>query len=90
MVKSRCGVLKRAGIIFIAKVQMGMLEKLVSVPGVDDRHEYIPLASALVEKKIKALQEGRISLDDLFITPKLSYELGIIKHHPQPPAPLCN
>jgi DNA polymerase-2 len=60
---------------FIAKMQMEMLEILARAPSADDLPEYIPLALALVEKKIKMLREGRIPLDDMLITQKLSREL---------------
>jgi DNA polymerase elongation subunit (family B) len=56
-------------------MQMEMLEVLARAPSADDLPEYIPLALALVEKKIKSLREGRIPLDDLLITQKLGREL---------------
>jgi DNA polymerase elongation subunit (family B) len=52
-----------------------MLEILARAPSADDLPEYLPLASALVETKIKALREGRVPLEDLLITQKLSREL---------------
>lgn len=60
---------------FIVTMQMDMLEILARAPSADDLPEYIPLASALVEKKIRDLREGRIPLEDLLITQKLSREL---------------
>jgi DNA polymerase-2 len=60
---------------FIAKMQMEMLEILARAPSADDLPEYFPLASALVENKIRALREGRVPLEDLLITQKLSREL---------------
>lgn len=60
---------------FIVAMQMEMLETLARAPCADDLPKYIPRASALVEKKIKDLREGRVPLEDLLITQKLSREL---------------
>jgi len=60
---------------FIVQMQMEMLEILARAPTADDLHEYIPIASAVVEKTIKALRENQISLEDLVITKKLSRDL---------------
>lgn len=60
---------------FIVTMQMDMLEILARAPSADDLPEYIPLALALVNKRIRELREGRIPLADLLITQKLSREL---------------
>jgi len=60
---------------FIVTMQIDMLKILARAPSVDDLPEYIPLASALVEKKIRDLREGQIPLEDLLITQRLSREL---------------
>lgn len=60
---------------FIVTMQMDMLAILARAPSADDLPEYIPLALALVDKKIRELREGRIPLEDLLVTQKLSREL---------------
>ncbi len=60
---------------FIAQTQMEMLEILARAPSLDELPEYIPLASALVEKKIKELRAGQIPLENLLITQRLSRDL---------------
>jgi DNA polymerase-2 len=60
---------------FIAQTQMDMLEILARAPSVDELPEYIPLALALVEKKINELRAGRVPLEDLLIAQKLNRDL---------------
>ena len=80
----QCGEIKVRGIEarrhdtppFIAQTQMDMLEILARAPSVDELPEYIPLALALVEKKINELRAGRVPLEDLLITQRLSRDLA--------------
>jgi DNA polymerase-2 len=61
--------------LFIAQMQVDMLEVLARAPSVDELPQYIPLASALVEKNLKALRESQIPLKDLIISTKLSRDI---------------
>ena len=59
----------------IARLQIEMLEILACSPDVDHLPGYIPMVSNLVENKIKALRMGKVPLEDLIVSQRLSREV---------------
>jgi len=60
---------------FIAETQMQILEILARAPDADHLPDCLPAVAMLVKKKIASLRAGRIPLEDLLVSQRLSREL---------------
>jgi DNA polymerase-2 len=60
---------------FIAKAQMDILAILAEAPDVHRLPEMLPRALALLRRRLRALRQGRVPLEELLVTQKLSREL---------------
>jgi DNA polymerase-2 len=61
---------------FIAETQMGILEILAQAPDPDGLKDVLPKAQAFVRKQLNALRTGRVPVEKLLVSQKLSRELG--------------
>jgi DNA polymerase II len=62
---------------FISEAQMEALRWLAQAPSVDELPQYMPGALELLRRRLHALREGRVPLDQLVIGQRLSRELDL-------------
>ncbi len=62
---------------FISDAQMEALRWLAQAPSVDELTEYMPGALELFRRRLHALREGRVPLDQLVVGQRLSRELDL-------------
>ena len=61
---------------FIVETQMSILEILAQAPDAEALKDVLPKAQALVHKRLEMLRTGRVPLEKLLVSQKLSRELG--------------
>ncbi len=61
---------------FIAETQMGLLEILARAPDADGLKEVLPQAQTYARRQWQALRLGRVPVEKLLVSQKLSRELG--------------
>jgi DNA polymerase-2 len=61
---------------FIAETQMGILEILAKAPDADALRDALPKAWAYMHRQLAVLRAGRVPLEKLLVSQKLSRELG--------------
>jgi DNA polymerase-2 len=61
---------------FIVETQMSLLEILAQAPDAEALKDVLPKAQALVHKRLETLRTGRVPLEKLLVSQKLSRELG--------------
>jgi DNA polymerase II len=61
---------------FIIETQLGLLEILAQAPDADALAEVLPQAQAYARKQTAVLRQGRVPLEKLLVSQKLSRELG--------------
>ena len=61
---------------YIVETQLGLLEILARAPDVDGLPAVIPQARAYAKRQFQALRLGRVPVEQLLVTQKLSRELG--------------
>jgi DNA polymerase II len=62
---------------FISDAQMEALHWLAQAPSVDELPQYMPGALELLRRRMHALREGRVPLDQLLVGQRLSRELDL-------------
>ncbi len=76
---------------FISDAQMEALRWLAQAPSVDELTEYMPGALELFRRRLHALREGRVPLDQLVVGQRLSRELDpVCTPLRRPPGPACS
>lgn len=61
---------------FIVETQMSILEILAQAPDAEGLKDVLPKAQALVHKRLETLRTGRVPVEKLLVSQKLSRELG--------------
>ena len=61
---------------FIVETQMSLLEILAQAPDAEALKDVLPEAQALVRKRLETLRTGRVPVEKLLVSQKLSRELG--------------
>jgi DNA polymerase-2 len=61
---------------FIANTQMGILQILAQAPDADALKDVLPKAQVYIQKQLTRLRSGRVPLEELLVSQKLSRELG--------------
>jgi DNA polymerase-2 len=61
---------------FIVETQMSILEILAQAPDAEGLKDVLPKAQALVHKRLETLRMGRVPVEKLLVSQKLSRELG--------------
>jgi DNA polymerase II len=61
---------------FIADTQMGILEILAKAPDADGLKDVLPIAQAYVDKQLSVLRAGKVPLEKLLVSQRLTRELG--------------
>jgi len=67
---------RRDTVPFIVETQMGILEILAQAPDADGLKDVLPKAQAFVCRQLEVLRTGRVPVEKLLISQKLSRELG--------------
>ena len=61
---------------FIVETQLGLLEILAEAPDADSLPDVLPQAQAYARRQLQALRTGRVAVEKLLVSQKLSRELG--------------
>ncbi len=61
---------------FITEVQMGILEILAKAPDADGLKDVLPKAQAFVDKQLTLLRRGKVPLEKLLVSQRLTREVG--------------